>query len=231
MGGDTGNSNGNSIGHFFERIILSNFEGLSKSEGSRLPDFKGDGFWLEAKVGFKKHGPHVHDFQWWYTKLDDPVYYAFGYHNLDNVKERMGHYKTDRGRSDYLSREMHVENIYFLPLGIVQKIYEKEKGKGPKGRESDLVLHSSIPKNIITGREFRRNGETVTPEGYYDYDPLEFTLHSSQNKNKSHPLVHMIDHPYARIIDSSYAYIVRKSDKAFIDFLDKNHLWTHSDVV
>ncbi len=50
MGGDTNNSLWNSIGHYFEDVLESEFTGIERVDEERSPDFKGDGFWLEAKL-------------------------------------------------------------------------------------------------------------------------------------------------------------------------------------
>jgi len=210
MGGDTGNSVWSSIGRAFETTLKSRLDGIEDTEGERLPDLRGDGFWLEAKCGYKGNGPHVHDFQWWYDDLEDPVYYVFGYHNLDNVSGRMGHLTTDRGRENYLSRHMQVEEVHILPLDIVQRIFDKDKGKGPKGREFDLVMNRSIPRNIILRREFRRGGEIVQADIYYGFNSEEHIM-EILNPEENYPF--------------PCSYAVRKSDISFIDFLQKNNLY------
>ena len=203
MGGDTGNSNQNSTGHFFEEIVESAFLGLYRSKGEKVPDFKGNGFWLEAKVGYKKNGPHIHEFQlnprWLGT-----VYYIFGYHNLDNTGERMKNIKEDEERELYLLNFMNITEVYFFPLEIVQKIYDKDKKKGPNGRKYDMVLNQSIPKNIINGNNFKRKGKNVTAPEYYNFNPAEF------------------DSGYFDGIPFKCSYLVKKSDKFFLNFLEQN---------
>lgn len=209
--GDTGNSLWTSIGHFFERTLEQRLQGLVLEKITRHPDLHSEGktFWIEAKSGFKRNGPHVHNFQWWYDAIQEPVIYAFGYHNFNNVHSRIGHLKTERGRRDHLGRHLTFDSVYFLSFDIVKKIYAQEAGKGAGRQASDLVMQSSMPKHVVTGREFTREGKTVTGPEYYGYDPAQYVAQE---------LVAIPGLPF------KCGYLVKKEDEAVLQFFKQNGL-------
>jgi hypothetical protein len=207
--GDTGNSLQTSIGHHFERALERELDDLVIEKIPRHPDLHSVGrtFWIEAKAGQKANGPHVHDFQWWYTKMPEPVLYAFGYHTLKNARECLGRFSTEQGRQNYLWETLKFESVYFIDAGIVRNIYEREKGKGAGRSKFDLVMQSSIPKHVVTGREFTRKGVTITGPDFYGYDSADYIARE---------LAPVQGLPF------KCGYFVKKQDEAVLQFFKRN---------
>ena len=205
-----------SIGKYFENFISEKYSELEyKGDDLLCPDFCYPKygkikFFIEAKVGNIKWGPRIKDYQIdVFEKLEEPVIYILGMHDFNNANERLVQ-KTEKGRMNYLKRNMKFLQICFVTNSFMNLLYEKEKRISKKEKLEYCMIKDSVLNNVFMNREFRRSkssefGEIkISPEEYYgfSYDDYQFI----ENKNN---LFHL-----RGIFDPN-------KDKSFIDFIKR----------
>lgn len=166
-----------SIGLRWEEVLKTRFPQLIQSDvRSDLPDFyHPEGFWIEAKAGNRLWGGRVKSYQFeQVSRLDEPVVYAFGMHDLDNALRRVSQ-KTERGRQRYLSRHLRFVEIYFVSGKLLQKVHDKEKRISRKEGLEYCMIKPSILRNILQDRAFSRFGTQIgSAEAYYGFDRSQY---------------------------------------------------------
>lgn len=128
-----------SIGFKGERFLEERISSLVwTTDDPNAPDFYHEhpNFWLESKTGNIRWGPRIKKYQIdQFRDLDEPVIYAFNFHNFDDATERLYH-KTETLRQKYLDRHMGIEQTYFVSNDLVGKIWDidsKLPGNGVRG--------------------------------------------------------------------------------------------------
>jgi hypothetical protein len=192
-----------SIGDRWEDVLEDSFPSLERneSEDQRLPDFyHPDGFYIEAKAGNRLWGGRVKPAQLDHAKkLDRPVIYAFGMHDLDNAKQVLNQ-DTEEKRKDFLEKNMHFVEVYFISGSLVRKIFVKERRLSKKEGLVYCMIKPSTLRNIILDRKFKRFGEDVQSSSKYygfnrrDYeigfeDGLGFILHKGREREAINSLL------------------------------------------
>jgi len=183
-----------SIGLRWERILQERYPALESTSGDKnVPDFyHPSGFWIEAKAGNVLWGGRIKEYQLDQIKdFQEPVVYAFGMHNLHDAIKRLNQ-RTERGRQNYLERNMGIVETYFISSEIMKMVFRMEKRTSKKGLVYCMVK-PSLMRNIILDRGFSRFGSRIeSSEEYYgfsrdDYlvdiqDNIGYVLHAEKEK-------------------------------------------------
>jgi hypothetical protein len=166
-----------SMGTRFEDIVQENFPGFTRHNTlGALPDFFGNGFWLEAKVGNIVFGTRLKEYQIVsFSGLEEPVVYAIGFHDFDNAGKRLVQ-KTDEGRQRLLEREMNLVGVYFVTSEVINGIWAGESRVSKKGGLVYGLCKRRFLERVIDGASFVREGRRLTAEEYYGINRDELAL-------------------------------------------------------
>jgi hypothetical protein len=168
------------IGSEFERFFSNSFPGfVNTTEDLRVPDFHNPdyNFWVEAKVGNQRWGPRIKKYQIEQFKdLREPVVYAAGFHDYDDAIRRLG-CKSEANQKRALRERMHFSMIVFVNSDLMASIWEKDSRVSKERAEEYLMFKSSVVRNIISNRPFKRWGEVISsaPE-YYHFNQSAFLM-------------------------------------------------------
>jgi hypothetical protein len=192
-----------SIGLKFERFFEERFPELISTCGNKDgPDFYHPElkFWVETKVGNIFWGQRIKEEQ--ISKLDrfqEPVVYSLGFHNFHDAHKRLIQ-NTERGRQNFLDKNLQVLDVYFISSDLIKKIWEKESRISQKEGITYCLVKKGIVNNFITNRSFKRkNISTESAEMFYNYNKEDFTIETNLNKNNTN---------YGLILNKSYAPII-----------------------
>lgn len=166
-----------SIGTRFEDIVQDNFPGFSRhTYPGVIPDFFGNGFWLEAKVGNIRFGTRLKEYQVLsFSGFEDPVVYVIGFHDFDNAGKRLAH-RSDQERQRLLRREMNLVGVYFVTSGAINGIWAGESRVSKKGGLVYGLCKRRFLERIIDGGSFTREGIELTAREYYGVNRDELAL-------------------------------------------------------
>lgn len=178
-----------SIGNRFEEIFLSTFPGFErKYDLPVLPDFFGNGFWIEAKVGNQDFGARLKEYQLvGFDGLNEPVVYAIGFHDFDNAGKRLTH-PTEEGRQRFLRRHMNLVSMYFVSSQVINGIWGGESRLNKKGTIVYGLCKPRFLERVIDGGDFRRGGEILNAGTHYCINRDEFALQSPSNVGLNFPI-------------------------------------------
>jgi len=198
-----------SIGLNFERFIENNFSDLIKiNNGFNKPDFYNPNlnFWIETKIGNVGWGPRIKDYQMEsFDNCDGNVIYALGFHNFDKAHKNLKQ-KTEAGRQKYLNKNLQILDVYFLDHDLIKKIWDKEWRISENGNTTYCMVKKSMINNILTNRNFKRNGNSVeSADKFYGYDLENLLIEDLGNKDVT-----------------NYGIILNKNNVEFIDYLRDN---------
>ena len=198
------------IGLRFENFLLELFPELMDTRGnSNTPDFYHPelNFWIEAKVGNYDWGTRIKEYQVQnFQHLQNPVAYAFGFHNFSNAHQRLKNLKTQRGIQNRLKKEMNILEMHFITKNLVKKIWEKEFRISEKKEERYGFVKRSMVNNLILDRNFKRSGKKVgSAQKFYEFDRENYKIRESSNKS----------------IDRYSLFLDNEKDKPIIDYLGK----------
>ncbi|MEK6858381.1 MAG: hypothetical protein AABX53_00520 [Nanoarchaeota archaeon] len=158
------------VGDWFENIVQAQFPDLRKipdKNGTR-PDFEGDVFDAEGKVGFWEYGLQLKEAQVKNFKpIDKPLIYIAGYHTaagLRSVTARMAEEEID----DLLQRNAGLHSAYVVSNRIIGKIWKRENHTA--ANHPEWKYFSLRPRHldaIIHNRPFTRRGIRHMPSRQY----------------------------------------------------------------
>jgi hypothetical protein len=197
-----------SIGTRFENIVQNNFTGFIRYNSSGiLPDFFGDGFWLEAKVGNVKFGTRLKEYQIVnFSGLEEPVVYAIGFHDFDNAGKRLVQ-KTEEGRQRLLEREMNLVGVYFVTSQVINGIWEGESRVSKKGGLVYGLCKRRFLESVINGTSFTREGVQLTAEEHYGVNRNELALQSPIDVGLEFPVGWIL---HRKTDESVIGYLIRQ---------------------
>jgi hypothetical protein len=174
----------NSIGFRWEKILHDKFPDLMYTSGdNNVPDFyHPSGFWVEAKAGNIRWGGRIKQYQLDQIRdFNKPVVYAFGMHNFDNAIKRLGQ-KTERGRQNYLKKNMSISETYFISSDIIRGILDHDSKVSEKGMRYCMVKPSAL-RNVILDRPFKRQGVRIESSAeYYGFNRDNYYIYMSSGR-------------------------------------------------
>lgn len=167
------------IGKRWERVFHRRYpEFDSRCDDERGPDFyHPDGFWVEAKAGNRLWGGRIKPAQLEFMgSLDNPVVYAFGMHNLDDIFKKLRK-KTEAEIKEYLRKNMQFVEVYFVSGDVVNMMFQKEKRESEKEGLVYCMIKPSMLRNIILDRPFCRFDEEIpSSENYYGFSRGDYKI-------------------------------------------------------
>ncbi len=158
------------VGDWFEDVLQAQFPDLRKipdKNGTR-PDFEGDAFDAEGKVGFWDYGVQLKEAQVnSFRPIDKPLIYIVGYHTaagLRNATVGMAEEEID----DFLRKNAGLHSTYVISNRIIGKIWRRENHTA--ANHPEWRYFSLRPRHldaIINNRTFERGGVRYTPSRWY----------------------------------------------------------------
>lgn len=167
------------VGDWFEEVIIKQFPELSKAndQDGRVPDFVGDVFDAEAKVGFWDYGAQLKEAQVRnFESNGRPLVYIIGYHDAEGLRDKTKG-MSEREIEEMLATEAGLDSAYVLSNSIVKRLWQKESRAATN--HPDWRYFSVRPRHlraIIENIPFERAGTRYTPSRWYRIKRRDFLL-------------------------------------------------------
>ena len=159
-----GSTLSDAIGYVFEYALESTYPFLRTiPRGSNLPDFRADGFYLEAKVGYREYGARIKPEQIEkFRSADMPVFYMFGFHDVCGLK------KMRKSLAARMIADMQFGERYLVDNLLIESFFEKEHRISKKDKVDYCIIKPVHFRQIKNNERISRAGSEMLAHDFYD---------------------------------------------------------------